>query len=148
MSINLLIYNFKVLTQRPVMNQLKLMQTKTSLKTTKRLQTMVFCGPVRFFWLLGKGRLVMVTVKAPQHQKTGPDRTFKHYAYISTTTTPIEMIQSSVYLSRLVLNSSCFFSSSHEVFVFVELSKPHFFTFSYMKQGMRSRPHIHVKDVY
>jgi len=56
MSINLSIYNFKVLTKRPVMNQLKPMQTETGLKTAKRPQTVVFCGPVWFFWLLGKGK--------------------------------------------------------------------------------------------
>jgi len=60
------------------MNWLKPMQTETGLKTAKRGQTVVFCGPVQFFWLLGKGRLVTVMVKAPQHQKTGPDWTFKH----------------------------------------------------------------------
>ena len=41
-SINSPIHNFKILAQRPVINQLKLMQTKTSLKTTKKLQSAVF----------------------------------------------------------------------------------------------------------
>ena len=68
------------------------------------------------------------------------------YAYISTIANPIDMIQSAVYLSYLALNSSYFCRPSHEVFV--KLSKPLFFTFFYMEQGMRSRYYIHVKDVY
>ena len=68
------------------------------------------------------------------------------YAYISTTANPIDMIQSAVHLGYLLLNSSYFCRLSHEVFV--KLSKPHFFTFFYMEQGMRSRSHICVRDVY
>ena len=68
------------------------------------------------------------------------------YAYILTTINPIDMIQSAGYSSYLVLNSSYFCRLSHEVFV--KLSKPLFFTFFYMEQGMRSRSHICVKDVY
>jgi len=45
------------------------------------------------------------------YPKTSPFLT----PYISTTTIPIEMIQSSVYLNRRVLTSS-FFRPSHEVF--------------------------------
>ena len=47
--------------------------------------------------------------------------------YRTLNANPIDMIQSSVYLGQLVLNSSYFFWPSHEVFV--KLSKPHFFHF-------------------
>ena len=50
------------------------------------------------------------------------------YTYMSTTANPIYMIQSAVYLSYLVLNSSYFCGLSHDVFV--ELLKPHFVHFS------------------
>ena len=49
------------------------------------------------------------------------------YICISTITNPIDMIQSAVYLSYLLLNSSYFCRPSHDVFV--KLSKPHFFHF-------------------
>ena len=55
------------------------MKTETSLKTAKNLGLWSFCGLVQSFDLWGKGRPVTVTVKALGHQKTGPDRTFKHY---------------------------------------------------------------------
>ena len=55
------------------------MKTETSLKTAKNRGLRSFCGPVRSFDFWGKGRLVMVTVKALWHQKTGLDWTFKHY---------------------------------------------------------------------
>jgi len=38
------------------------------------------------FW--DKGRLVMVTVKALGGQKTGPDRTFKHYKEVEEERSP------------------------------------------------------------
>ena len=49
------------------------------------------------------------------------------YTYISTTPNPIDMMQSAVYLSYLVLNSSYFCGLSHDVFV--KLSNPHFVHF-------------------
>ena len=55
------------------------MKTETSLKTTKNRGLQSFCSPVQSFDFWGKGRLVMVTVKALGYQKTRPDRTFKHY---------------------------------------------------------------------
>ena len=71
MSINILIHNFKILAQRPVINRLKPIKTETGLKTAKNCG--LFCGLVWSFDFWGKGRLVMVTVKALWHQKTGPD---------------------------------------------------------------------------
>ena len=55
------------------------MKTETSLKTAKNHSLWSFCGLVRSFDFWGKGRPVMVTVKAPWHQKIRPDQTFKHY---------------------------------------------------------------------
>ena len=54
------------------------MKTETSLKTAKNRGLRSFCGPVRSFDFWEKGRPVTVMVKALWHQKTGPDRTFKH----------------------------------------------------------------------
>jgi len=68
MLINLLIHYLKILAERPVLNWLKLGQTKTGLFA---VQSSLFD-----FW--EKGRLVMVMVKALGHQKTRPDWTFKH----------------------------------------------------------------------
>ena len=48
------------------------MKTDTGLKTAKN-------RGLRSFDFWGKGRPVTVKVKALGHQKTGPDRTFKHY---------------------------------------------------------------------
>ena len=79
MSINLPIHNFKILALRPVINRLKLMKTETGLKTAKNRGLHFFCGLVRSFDCWGKCRAVTITVKALWHQKTGPDRTFKHY---------------------------------------------------------------------
>jgi hypothetical protein len=39
-------------------------QTKTDLKTAKNHSLQFFSSPVQSFWLLGKGRPIMVTVKA------------------------------------------------------------------------------------
>ena len=55
------------------------MKTETGLKTTKNRGLQSFCGLVWSFDFWGKGRPVMVMVKALWHQKTRPDRTFKHY---------------------------------------------------------------------
>ena len=55
------------------------MKTETGLKTAKNRGLRSFCGPVQSLDFWGKGRPVTVTVKALWHQKTGPDRTFKHY---------------------------------------------------------------------
>ena len=49
------------------------------------------------------------------------------YTYISTTATPIDTIQNSVYLSQLVLYSPYLFRLSNEVFL--KLSKHHFIQF-------------------
>ena len=55
------------------------MKTETGLKTAKNRGLRSFCSLVQSFDFWGKGRLVMVTVKALWHQKTGLDWTFKHY---------------------------------------------------------------------
>jgi hypothetical protein len=54
-------------------------QTETSVKTAKNPGMQSFSVPVWYFRLLGKGRPVMVMVKAPQHQKTRLDWTFKNW---------------------------------------------------------------------
>ena len=54
------------------------MKTETGLKPTKKHGLWSFCGPVQSFDFWGKGRLVMVMVKALWHQKTRPNWTFKH----------------------------------------------------------------------
>jgi hypothetical protein len=58
---------------RLVINQLRLVQTETGLKTSENHDLWSFCGLVQSFWLLGKFRPVMVMVKSHQHQKTGLD---------------------------------------------------------------------------
>ena len=78
--IKLLIHNFKILAQRPVINQLKLVQTETGLKAAKNHSLQSFCSLVWSFefWEMGQMAMVIVMVKALGHQKTGLDWTFKH----------------------------------------------------------------------
>ena len=43
----------------------------------------VFIGPVRSFWVLEQGRTGPGLGPSILGQKTGPDRTYKHYGYES-----------------------------------------------------------------
>ena len=73
-------------------------------------------NPGSFYWIL-----------VPFHFTIFDQNKPFSYTYISTTATPIDMIQGAVYLGYLVLNSSHFYRLSHEVFV--KHPKPHYFHF-------------------
>jgi hypothetical protein len=81
MSINLPIHNFKIFAERPVLNQLRLVQIKDWSKTGLRPRSSVFFGPVRSFSVLGWRQTGLGLGPWILGQKTGPDRTSKHYSW-------------------------------------------------------------------